>query len=186
MCAAPLSVQIEVINHLMSLAAKRPLYPLELMKLKKAAQAILEADPARAHSVFGVIACLQGNEELMRREHELSISLSPGLPEVHSNYARSLVEFGHADEAIAHQLRAVELAPELVNALDALLLFAYSADAREVLARWLPEYRMRTGVPHSVETWLAEDAEDVETLDGDDTRDEACVSWDELKAELGL
>lgn len=185
MSPTPQSDTTEVINSLMYQASLRPLYPLELMKLKKAAQSILHDAPWTAHSVFGVVACLQGDEKTMRREHELSISLNPGDAHMHSNFASSLKAHDFVAEAIPFQVRAVELAPEDVGYLDSLLRLAYRADATDILERWLPEFRKRVGHEHEVEAWIAEDQEDLREIDEAGVAG-PCISLAQLKAEMGL
>ncbi|WP_027189548.1 hypothetical protein [Fundidesulfovibrio putealis] len=186
MCPAPLPDTHEVINELMRMAASRPLYPLELMKLKKAADLLLPKEPHIARSAYGVIACLKGDEATMRREHEMSIKLQPWDSNMHRNYGRSLYEHGHVQESIPYMVRAVELAPEDLPSLDSLLKYAYAAGDTVVLDAWLPEFAKRTGVDHVVREYLREDLEDVELLDQVKVEDEPNVAWETLKAELGL
>jgi len=176
----------EIINELMRVAASRALYPLELMKLKKAADSLLSEEPHVARSVYGVIACLKGDETTMRREHEMSVALRPWDADMHRNYGRSLYELGHVQESIPHMVRAAELAPEDLPALDFLLKYAYAAGDTDVLDAWLPEYAKRTGAEHVVRQYLLEDLEDVELLDQAKVEDESNIPWETLKAELGL
>ncbi|MFP5223080.1 MAG: hypothetical protein ACLGSA_12385 [Acidobacteriota bacterium] len=186
MCPAPLPDTHEVINELMRTAASRPLYPLELMKLKKAADLLLPEEPHIARSVYGVIACLKGDEATMRREHEMSIQLKPWDADMHRNYGRSLYEHGHVKESIPHMVRAVELAPEDLPALDFLIKYAYAAGETAILDAWLPEFVKRAGTEHDVREYLREDLEDVELLDQAKKQGEPNVAWETLKAELGL
>lgn len=186
MCPAPLPDTHEVINELMRVAASRALYPLELMKLKKAADSLLSEEPHIARSVYGVIACLQGDEMTMRREHEMSVKLRPWDANMHRNYGRSLYEHGHMQESIPHMVRAVELAPEDIPALDSLLKYAYAAGDTVVLDAWLPEYAKRVGTEHVVREYLLEDLKDVKLLDQAKVEGESNVPWETLKAELGL
>lgn len=186
MSPVPSQVTIDVINHLVLEASMRPLYPLELMKLKKAAESILDAIPATAHSVFGVVACLQGDEKKMRHEHELSIKLNPSDSNILKNYSRSLFEHGYVSEAIPYLVKSVELAPEDLDNIDVLLRYAYLDDDTGIIEKWSPEYKKRAGHPHVVESWVAEDKEDLAMLDETEVNIEECIPWETLKEELGL
>jgi hypothetical protein len=88
-----------------------------LRRFKRDADKLLSLSPADAHMLRGMIACLEGNLEECKKQHELSIKLDQGVF-FQQNYIYSLNNLGYHQEAYHWLKQVLALVPSDVESLQ--------------------------------------------------------------------
>jgi hypothetical protein len=108
----------ELMFAIMALGESRSAPSLDIARLKQQAQMLRSSDLYGASLALGMLAALEFDESEMRKNHDLAQKLRPEHFYTHRNFAASLVRLNHYAEARASAIRAYEVAPSSVDAID--------------------------------------------------------------------
>ena len=112
----------KLIRSLAALAEEFEPGELELKRLEREAEKLLEIDAVEGHTVLGAAASLRGDSEEAHYRHRLAAQLSGESVEALNNYTTSLIKLGEFSEALEIARRAYSRAPasqEVLNRVGA-------------------------------------------------------------------
>jgi tetratricopeptide (TPR) repeat protein len=96
--------------------------PLEILRLKKEAENLINIDAATAYSYLGFIAVLENNRKAVISNYEKAMKLTPNDCAIHSNYSIALLRCGLTDLALEEERKVFSKFP---NNKDILLDLFY-------------------------------------------------------------
>jgi hypothetical protein len=101
---------------------------LEIAKLRRDANEILQSSPNVAHMVLGYLAALNGNEGETRSHFRTAFRLDPSQVS-HSNFSQALHRLNLYSEALAEASESYRVAPSNPSVLDDLIVRSVYAGA---------------------------------------------------------
>ncbi len=122
-----------------------------LMRIRRQAERLLDADRIGALTVLGAVAGLLGEEKTMHARHLAVLELTDGSYDALYNYANTLGWAGNFSSALAMAKQAYEASNDPA-ALNLMIIAAHALGLgslfRTLCAQWLE----LTGRPHELET----------------------------------
>lgn len=146
-----------LIDEIKTRLAKGDLSPFELASFKKRANKLKKISIDNAFAALGILACLEGNLEECRKNHENSIKYTR-FPSVHlANYANSLKIMGLTEEAIELAQRARKADMSNMTALDVAIRASFDLGDENRYLFFASEWRKLMNEDHpSFVDYLAE------------------------------
>jgi len=123
-----------------------------LVRIRRQAEHLLNADRIGALTVLGAVAGLLGDEKTMHARHLAVLELTDGSYEALYNYANTLGWAGNFSSTLAMAKQAYEEASHDPAALDLMIIAAHALSLaslfRTLCAQWLES----TGRPHELDS----------------------------------
>lgn len=122
--------------------------PFEIASFKKKAHALKRSDVDNAFAALGILACIEGDLDECRKNHEISIRHT-GFPSIQvANYANSLKYMGLYDEAVSLALKARHLDMNNLMALDIAITSCFLAGDEKRYLSFASDWKKQTGEDH--------------------------------------
>lgn len=107
----------ELIERLGVVAASPRLDEVELRRIAREAQALMDVDPAGAHTLLGGVASQRGDADSARRHHSIALDVDAN-PTLRCNYAISLCHLDLYGEALEVAQDGLRVYPDDTDLLD--------------------------------------------------------------------
>ena len=108
----------QLINRVYEIGYSGKADEVALQRVAHEAKPLAQIDPINYEFIMGGIACLRGQEAVMRKHYHNAIKQAPEVPESYFNYANSLVRLSYDHEALSLLDKALELDPNYEAATD--------------------------------------------------------------------
>lgn len=129
-----------LIGRLNSLYGTEAVNMLELQRIENEARTLRQADPVEGDMVLGMVYCLKGDIEAMRKAHANAVSLSNRDAAALQNYAVSLNKIMRHTEAAQYAREAYEKSGEC-SSLETLIYSLAALGLQGAVERYLDEVR---------------------------------------------
>lgn len=144
---------------------ERPLSEFEIRRYIQEASSLIDADPAEAFTLLGILAGIEQNEEQMHHYHGLAIKHSVEDPYHVFNYAVSIGRLGRLEESLSWARKAYERAVDRtvkMSALDFMIQACLLLGKDEQFIDYAYEWELIEGEPHKLMSEEEGDAQEVE------------------------
>lgn len=129
----------KLIERLAVVARTSSLDNLEVQRIARDANVLMQSDPAGAHTVLGCIAALRGNADDSQNHHRIALRLDNTVT-ARLNYSISLSVLEDHEEALKVTRNAMNAYPDNVELLNHAIHTALESgnfkDARDLFDRW--------------------------------------------------
>ncbi len=153
-----------IIDEIKNRAADGPLSPFEFAQFRKKANALKSNDTENAFAALGILACLEGNLDECRKNHEMALLYAKSPSIQLSNYAGSLFVIGLHQESfdLAQKARAMDATNPA--ALEVCIRASFELGYEEQYLGYAAEWQKLTGEAHPTYALYLDEVQDANEL----------------------